>query len=80
LAKGVDGVGLAALGLGSALMWAGIKGYSLLMVLENLVTGRPMTGGKMAHRLTIDQPAASGRSGGRSSPEGLIDPPIIDRR
>jgi hypothetical protein len=80
MAKGVDGVGLAALGLGSALMYAGIKGYSFLAVLENLVTGKPIrTDVKMIQRLTLDEPVSSGISGG-SSPEGLINPPIIERR
>lgn len=55
--KPVDGIGLAALGLGSALMYAGIKGYSFLAVVENLVTGKPfMTDVKMVHRLTRDVP------------------------
>jgi hypothetical protein len=78
--KGVDGIGLAALGLGSALMYAGIKGYSFAAVLENLVTGKPIrTDVVLSQRLTVDVPASVGISGG-SSPEGLINPPIIERR
>lgn len=51
--KGVDGVGLAALGIGSALMYAGVKGYSFLAVLENLVTGKPIrTDVVMVNKLT----------------------------
>lgn len=76
MAKGVDGIGLAAVGLGSALMYAGIKGFSFLAVLENLVTGKPiLTGAKMVQRLTVDEPApmtgavGGGISGG-SSPVG----------
>ena len=80
MAKGVDGIGLAAVGLGSALMYAGVKGYSFLAVLENLVTGKPIrTNMKMVQRLTVDEPATvpatPGISGG-PSPEG----PIIERR
>jgi hypothetical protein len=60
MAKGVDGIGLAALGLGSALMYAGIKGYSLLAVVENLVTGKPiMTNVTMVQPLTTDAPATT---------------------
>jgi hypothetical protein len=80
LAKGVDGIGLAALGLGSALMYAGIKGYSFAAVLENLVTGKPIrTDVKLLQPLTVSEPVTVGISGG-SSPEGLINAPIIERR
>lgn len=75
MAKGVDGVGLAALGIGSALMYAGIKGYSLLAVLENLVTGKPIhTNVNMTNPLTIP----SGEDSSSVAP--LIAPPIIERR
>jgi len=75
MAKPVDGIGLAALGLGSALMYAGVKGYSFLAVLENLVTGKPIkTNVNMVQRLTIDSPdtdpATAGISGD-SSPKGI---------
>ena len=73
---GVDGVGLAALGVGSVLMYAGIKGYSVLAVLENVITGKPIaTGAKMVQRLTVDSPAgisggSTGATGGASAPVG----------
>ncbi len=57
MAKPVSGVGLAAVALGSVLMYAGIKGYSVLAVLENLVTGKPATqGAKLVQRLTAETP------------------------
>jgi Transglycosylase SLT domain len=43
--KGVDGVGLSALAMGSILVFAGIKGYSVLAVAQNVVTGKPLTTG-----------------------------------
>ena len=82
MAKGVDGIGLAALGLGSALVYAGIKGYSFAAVLENLVTGKPIrTDVKMVHRLTRDVPTTPIDDGTSNRPApGLINPPIIERR
>lgn len=41
--KPVDGVGLTITGMGSVLIYAGIKGYSVLAVLQNLVSGKPIT-------------------------------------
>lgn len=43
--KGVDGPGLAMLGVGSVLLYAGVKGYSMLAVIQNLVTGKPIATG-----------------------------------
>lgn len=37
----VDGFGIATTAIGSVLILAGIKGYSTLKVVENLVSGRP---------------------------------------
>lgn len=80
MAKGVDGIGLAALGLGSALMFAGIKGYSFLAVLENLVTGKPIhMNVNMTQPLTTNEPVVTPGSSGET-PSGLINPPIIERR
>lgn len=74
MANGVDGVGLTALAVGSILVYAGIKGYSVLAVIENVVIGQPVsTNVKVAHRLTIDSPvtgAIAGTLPGGSSPEG----------
>jgi len=39
----VSGVGLTVVGLGSILIYAGIRGFSALAVLQNLVTGKPVT-------------------------------------
>lgn len=39
----IDGVGLTAASIGAALIYGGIKGYSLLQLLQNLVTGKPIT-------------------------------------
>lgn len=41
--KAVDGVSLTVLGVGSVLIYAGIRGYSALAVVQNLVTGKPIT-------------------------------------
>jgi hypothetical protein len=77
MAKPVDGVGLAALALGSALMWAGVKGYSFLAVLENLVTGKPIhTDVKITQKLVNFVPvtgAVSGAISGGTTPEGESD-------
>lgn len=43
--KPIDSVGLTAVGMGSVLLYAGIKGYSVLAVLQNLITGKPIATG-----------------------------------
>lgn len=39
----IDGVGLAAASIGAILVYAGARGYSVLAVVQNLVTGKPIT-------------------------------------
>lgn len=41
----IDGVGLTVTIVGGALIYGGIRGYSMLQVLQNLVTGKPITTG-----------------------------------
>jgi len=49
----IDGMGLAMTFVGSALVYSGIKGYSMLAVLNNLVTGKPIaTGVTVANPVT----------------------------
>jgi len=45
MAKGgaIDGPGLVAATIGGILVYAGIKGYSILAVIQNLITGKPIT-------------------------------------
>lgn len=52
--KPISGVGLVATGLGGALIYGGIRGYSLLQILQNLVTGKPITTG-----VSVDYPLAT---------------------
>ena len=40
--KGLDGVGLGVTAVGGVLIFAGIKGYPVLAVVQNLVTGKPI--------------------------------------
>lgn len=50
----VNGPGLAATVIGGALIYGGIRGYSMLQVLQNLVTGKPITTG-----VSVDYPLAT---------------------
>jgi resuscitation-promoting factor RpfB len=43
--KPVDGVGVVSSILGGTLIYAGIRGFSMLSILQNLVTGKPITTG-----------------------------------
>lgn len=62
-----DGVGLSALGIGSVFIFAGIKGYSVLAVIQNLVTGKPiLTDVTSVTPLTT----SDSTTGGISSPVG----------
>lgn len=38
----VDGTSIAMVGIGSVLVYAGIKGYSVMAVAQNLITGKPI--------------------------------------
>jgi hypothetical protein len=49
-----DGVGLSATAIGGILIFAGIRGYSVLAVIENLIVGKPITTG-----VTIINPLSS---------------------
>src|ERR1700755_62183 len=41
--RSLSGVGVGASLAGGVLIYAGIRGYSVLAVLQNLVTGKPIT-------------------------------------
>src|SRR3954470_5684203 len=53
MAKGgpIDGPGIAVATVGGILIYAGIRGYSVLAVLENLITGKPI-----ATNVTVTNP------------------------
>lgn len=53
----IDGVGLATTTIGGILIFGGIKGYSLLAVAQNLVTGKPITSG-----VAVTNPLTTGQS------------------
>lgn len=42
MTKPISGVGLGATAIGGTLIYAGIRGYSMLAILQNLVTGKPI--------------------------------------
>lgn len=43
MSKSLDGPGLAATVIGGVLVYAGVRGFSVLQVVGNLVTGKPIT-------------------------------------
>lgn len=45
MSKPIDATGVAASGIGAILIYAGIRGYSVMAILGNLVTGKPITTG-----------------------------------
>lgn len=51
MSKPVDGVGVAVITVGSILIYAGMRGYSVFAVIENLVSGKPI-----ATNVTIANP------------------------
>lgn len=70
MSKPIDGVGLAAVGIGSVLMWAGIKGYSVLAVLQNLVTGKPIATGVSQTNVLTNQLPGTQSMGSAPAPSG----------
>jgi len=65
----VDGVGLTATAIGSVLIFAGIKGYSVLAVLQNVVTGKPIT-----TDIDVNAPLTTGGDGDTSPKTGTPGP------
>jgi len=54
VAKGIDGPGLAMMGVGAILVYAGAKGYSLLALAQNAVKGHPLHEGVAMSPLSSD--------------------------
>lgn len=62
--KAFDGVGLTLTGAGVLFIFAGIRGYSVLAVVQNLVTGQPPTTGVTGNApLTIAEEDMSPKTG-----------------
>jgi len=61
----IDGVGIAVTTIGGILIYAGIKGYSAMKVVENLITGKPVTTG-----VNVTNPLTT--PGEQSPVEGVI--------
>lgn len=55
--KPIDGVGIAASIIGGAFIYSGIRGFSMLAVVQNLVTGKPITNG-----VNVTNPLTTGDS------------------
>jgi hypothetical protein len=58
MAGKIDGVGIAATAIGGVLVYGGIRGFSFLSIVENLVTGKPITTG-----LSVTDPLSTPSSG-----------------
>ena len=50
--KGVSGTGVVLVGIGAVFVYGGIRGYSMLTVIQNLVLGKPVTTGVTSMLLT----------------------------
>lgn len=57
-----DGPGLAMVTIGSVFVYAGIRGYSVLAVVQNAITGQPITGGLTVTPLTSGEMTPTGQS------------------
>lgn len=58
----MNGPGVAAVAIGSVLVWSGFKGYSILKAAQNLVQGHPASAGQSTSLLSSS--TGSGSSGG----------------
>lgn len=65
-----SGVGLASLAIGSVLIYGGIKGYSLLKALQNVVSGQSPNTGQSVQLLTVPGTTGGTNSGGVSATVG----------
>lgn len=57
MANEIDGIALGAVALGAAFIWSGIKGKSILQVIQNTVQGKTSAGASNANPITL--PAGS---------------------
>lgn len=53
MANEIDGIALGAVALGGAFIWSGIKGKSILQVIQNTVQGKSSTGAATANPITV---------------------------
>jgi hypothetical protein len=66
--KSFDSVGLAVTTIGGILVYAGIRGYSVMVVVQNLITGKPITTGvNVTNPLTTGSESDSSTSDGNTS-------------
>lgn len=71
----IDGVGLTATLIGGALIYGGIRGFSMLQILQNLVTGKPITTDvSVTYPLTTPSSAASTADVTDSNGVGAVPP------
>lgn len=67
----MDAVGVSVALIGGVLVYAGIRGYSILALAGNLVTGKPITNGvDVTNPLQTPSAAPDTSSGGYSAPTG----------
>jgi peptidoglycan DL-endopeptidase CwlO len=66
----VNGKAAVAVGVGSILMYSGIKGYSLLRAFQNIVKGQAASTGQTTSLISSGSPSPSG--GGIESSEPLV--------
>lgn len=68
--KPIDSVGVFVTLVGGVLVYAGFRGYSVLAVVGNLVTGKPITTG-----VTVTTPLSTGSSTTSETDSGGYTPP-----
>lgn len=74
MADQLDGIALGAIALGGALVWSGIKGKSILQVVQNTIQGKSSAGGAATNPITVPASAAGVGSavGGGTPPPTLV--------
>jgi lysozyme-like protein len=65
------GIGYTSLAIGGFFVWSGIKGYSVVKALQNVVMGQPANTGQSSSLLGSDTPPTGGGGGsGVPAPKG----------
>jgi lysozyme-like protein len=64
------GTAVAMMGAGGLFVYAGVKGYSILTAIHNIVQGKPPNTGQSASLISAPTPTYGGTTSDNSSPNG----------
>lgn len=61
--RGLDGPGVAAMGVGALLLYSGIRGFSVIVAIENIISGKDAASGQKVNTIADSSSGGSPSSG-----------------